>query len=280
MKKIQEVLKNKSGQGVPMILAVVLCCLILACVTFEYMRLMIVAQGVRDSVQSAIVDVATENWDEAYAGLREGYSGGYQLAGSSWSQNVTSGNVYARLQDVLGIEYEGGQYVKYSGENLEYRLYDLHLDVENAPLAPSVPDGITQLNVTGTITVDVPLSFGFGHLPPMQITMKLNAKYVPSHVFFRLDRKKPAPTIVPGHNALPVHPTLNRTLTIREAARIQTFPDEFEFVGPIINQCLQVGNAFPCIVGQMLGDRLRTIVNKQWDTDRATTLAKKSMLVR
>ena len=85
MKKIQEVLKNKSGQGVPMILAVVLCCLILACVTFEYMRLMIVAQGVRDSVQSAIVDVATENWDEAYAGLREGYSGGYQLAGSSWS---------------------------------------------------------------------------------------------------------------------------------------------------------------------------------------------------
>ena len=135
MKKIREVLKSKSGQGVPMILAVVLCCLILACVTFEYMRLMIVAQGVRDSVQSAIVDVATENWDEAYAGLREGYSGGYQLAGSSWSQNVTSGNVYARLQDVLGIEYEGGQYVKYSGENLEYRLYDLHLDVENAPLA-------------------------------------------------------------------------------------------------------------------------------------------------
>ena len=66
----------------------------------------------------------------------------------------------------LGIEYEDGQYVKYSGENLEYRLYDLHLDVENAPLAPSVPDGITQLNVTGTITVDVPLSFGFGHLPP------------------------------------------------------------------------------------------------------------------
>lgn len=179
MKKIREVLKDNSGQGVPMILAVVLCCLILACVTFEYMRLMIVAQGVRDSVQSAIVDVATENWDEAYAGLREGYSGGYQLSGSSWSQNVTSGNVYARLQNVLGVEYEGGQYVKYSGEDLEYRLYDLHLEVENAPLAPSVPDGITQLNVTGTITVDVPLSFGFGHLPPMQITMKLNAKYVP-----------------------------------------------------------------------------------------------------
>lgn len=99
-----------------------------------------------------------------------------------------------------------------------------------------------------------------------------------SHVFYRLDRKEPSCTIVPGHNALPVHPTLNRTLTVREAARIQTFPDEFEFVGPIINQCLQVGNAFPCIVGQMFGDRLRTVVNKEWNRENTTHLAKKSML--
>ena len=99
-----------------------------------------------------------------------------------------------------------------------------------------------------------------------------------SHVFSRLDRKKPSCTIVPGHNALPVHPTLNRTLTVREAARIQTFPDEFEFVGPIINQCLQVGNAFPCIVAQSFGERLRTVVNKEWRENTATHLAKKSML--
>ena len=100
-----------------------------------------------------------------------------------------------------------------------------------------------------------------------------------SHVFYRLDRKKPSCTIVPGHNALPVHPTLNRTLTVREAARIQTFPDEFEFVGPIINQCLQVGNAFPCIVGQTIGERLRTVINKDWSDDSTTKLAKKSMLI-
>lgn len=100
-----------------------------------------------------------------------------------------------------------------------------------------------------------------------------------SHVFYRLDRKKPSCTIVPGHNALPVHPVHNRTLTIREAARIQTFPDEFEFVGPIINQCLQVGNAFPCIVAQTIGERLRTVVNKDWSEESATKLAKKSMLI-
>lgn len=98
-----------------------------------------------------------------------------------------------------------------------------------------------------------------------------------SKVFYRLNRKRPAPTVVPGHNAFPVHPTLNRTLTVREAARLQTFPDNYEFVGPIINQALQVGNAFPCIVAQLFGERIRTVENCGWEEGAATALAKKSM---
>ena len=99
-----------------------------------------------------------------------------------------------------------------------------------------------------------------------------------SHVFKRLDRNKPSMTIVPGHNALPVHPFLNRTLTVREAARIQTFPDDFEFVGPIINQCLQVGNAFPCIVAQTFGERLRTVINMQLKEGQDSVLTGYSMI--
>lgn len=66
-----------------------------------------------------------------------------------------------------------------------------------------------------------------------------------SHVYKRLDRKKPSTTMVPGHNAFPIHPTLNRTLTAREAARIQTFPDTHIFFGTRQEQCIQVGNAVP-----------------------------------
>lgn len=176
---VSKVLKDKSGQGAPLILAVVLVCLTLSCVVFEYMRLLAVAQGVRDAVQSAVVDVAAENWDEAYPGLREGYSGGYQLTGDAWYENVTSGNVYGRLQKVLGVRYEGGRYVKYSGPDLEYALSGLQLRLENAPIAPVSPSGITQLNATGTVCVEVPLSFGWGHLPPMQITMRLKSTYMP-----------------------------------------------------------------------------------------------------
>lgn len=54
-----------------------------------------------------------------------------------------------------------------------------------------------------------------------------------------------ARTLVAGHRALPVHPTLNRSISVREAARIQGFPDEFVFAGCRSNQPLQVANAVP-----------------------------------
>jgi DNA (cytosine-5)-methyltransferase 1 len=38
-----------------------------------------------------------------------------------------------------------------------------------------------------------------------------------------------ARTLVAGHRALPVHPTLDRTISVREAARLQGFPDTYVF---------------------------------------------------
>lgn len=54
-----------------------------------------------------------------------------------------------------------------------------------------------------------------------------------------------ARTIVAGHRALPVHPVLHRTLSVREAARIQGFGDDHVFCGKRSQQPLQVANAVP-----------------------------------
>ena len=79
-----------------------------------------------------------------------------------------------------------------------------------------------------------------------------------SHVYRRLHREEPSLTLVPGHNAFPIHPWLNRLLTPREAARIQTFPDAVEFVGSSKEQCIQVGNAFPCMMAERIGQHTKS----------------------
>lgn len=77
-----------------------------------------------------------------------------------------------------------------------------------------------------------------------------------SHVYRRLSRSRPATTMVPGHNAFPIHPTLPRALTVREAARIQTFPDSMRFVGTRQQQCMLVGNAVPPVLAEVLGQQI------------------------
>lgn len=84
-----------------------------------------------------------------------------------------------------------------------------------------------------------------------------------SHVYKRLSRQEPSTTMVPGHNAFPVHPTLNRTLTVREAARIQTFPDNHIFYGTRQQQCIQVGNAIPPKLAKILTDKIAQNIEKE-----------------
>ena len=50
-----------------------------------------------------------------------------------------------------------------------------------------------------------------------------------------------------------IHPEQNRTLTVREAARIQTFPDHFRFAGAPTAAFRQIGNAVPPRLGRAIG---------------------------
>ncbi|MBT3586579.1 MAG: DNA cytosine methyltransferase [Halobacteriovoraceae bacterium] len=71
----------------------------------------------------------------------------------------------------------------------------------------------------------------------------------------RLDRSKPGPTIMTHRHGY-YHPTENRYLTQREAAAIQSFPNNFVFEGPISAQWRQIGNAVPPLLGKAIGKAL------------------------
>ena len=66
-----------------------------------------------------------------------------------------------------------------------------------------------------------------------------------------------ARTLVAGHRALPVHPIEDRAITVREAARIQGFPDSYFFCGPRASQPLQVANAVPPPLARAIAKEMR-----------------------
>jgi DNA (cytosine-5)-methyltransferase 1 len=74
---------------------------------------------------------------------------------------------------------------------------------------------------------------------------------------YRRLRARFARTIVAGHRALPVHPTRNRTLSVREAALLQGFPEHYAFLGPRANQPLQVANAVPPPLAKAIARRIK-----------------------
>jgi len=78
----------------------------------------------------------------------------------------------------------------------------------------------------------------------------------------KLDWDKPGPTMVgrgggTGGPVIAVHPNCKRRFTVRETARIQSFPDDFEFYGSISSQFRQIGNAVAVDFAYHLGKVLK-----------------------
>ncbi len=81
-------------------------------------------------------------------------------------------------------------------------------------------------------------------------------------IYLRLKYDEPSGTVVNIRKSMWIHPTEDRAISVREAARLQTFPDSFIFEGTKDKQYQQVGNAVPPIlakaIAQALADQLET----------------------
>jgi len=101
----------------------------------------------------------------------------------------------------------------------------------------------------------IPAECGKEYLPK-----ELHGKQKFSTTWSRLEWDKISPTIdtrfdTPS-NGKNSHPFLNRAITPREAARIQSFSDNFYFYGPKVAVCKQIGNAVPPLLAKAIGQQI------------------------
>ncbi|MCM1276948.1 MAG: hypothetical protein NC299_16555 [Lachnospiraceae bacterium] len=179
MKKAIKLLRSrKAYSSAPLAVVIALAGMMFFVVLWQVVRLITISAGVKDAVQSAVIATSVGNYANVYDGVREGYSGGYRYSGNSWSAAVSTGDVYGRLDRLLGLKSSGRKHIKTNSDGVEYSVYGLSVDVENTMFAPS-SNSIKQFSATSYITLEVPLSFCGDVLPPMRVQLCVKSKYTP-----------------------------------------------------------------------------------------------------
>lgn len=127
----------------------------------------------------------------------------------------------------------------------------IKLGAHEADMAPHIPPGGNWK--------DIPLSISDVRLESIRKSGGRTTYYG------RLLWDKPSYTIATYFNRIPngcnLHPEINRTLSIREAARLQSFPDDFIFLGPQASQFKQIGNAVPPVLARFVSSLIKPFLD-------------------
>lgn len=176
-RKLKKIMRDSSGDGFPLTAAVTLALLMILLVIIQYARLMITASGIQDALQEAVISTVNDNYADVYHAVREGYAAGYQPNGEGFEESLQYGDVYGRLDTLLGLQQDGECHVRVTGDgNVEYRIRNLQVEIHNNGLASG-----TQTNFEATVKIDLemPIQFIQRILPDMRIQICTKAAYTP-----------------------------------------------------------------------------------------------------
>lgn len=155
---------------------------------------------------------------------------------------VTSSEAISDLPE--GSLEDGHKYIIESKSNYQKLIRKNSIGIFNHEITNHNTQTIEIISI-------VPDGGNYKNLPKeLQETRKVNIAWT------RLNSQKPSFTIDTGHRHH-FHYKYNRVPTVRESARIQSFSDNFIFLGSKTSQYKQVGNAVPPLLAKILADKLK-----------------------
>ncbi|MEQ8706431.1 MAG: DNA cytosine methyltransferase [Phaeodactylibacter sp.] len=102
----------------------------------------------------------------------------------------------------------------------------------------------------------IPPGGNWKNIPDHLMRNYTNKNNCHSGIYRRLDTSKPSCVISNYRKNMLIHPEENRGLSVREAARLQSFPDWFMFQGTLENIQQQIGNAVPPLLAKAVFDQI------------------------
>lgn len=95
-------------------------------------------------------------------------------------------------------------------------------------------------------------------IPPQLMKNYTNVNNCHSGIYKRLDATTPSVVISNYRKNMLIHPFQDRGLSVREAARLQSFPDNFLFEGTLMHVQQQIGNAVPPLLAEIIFKKILT----------------------
>ena len=89
------------------------------------------------------------------------------------------------------------------------------------------------------------------------IGKSVNPRY--TEAFYRCYPDKPSNTVKENHGGVFIHYEKHRVMTPRELARLQSFPDDFQFKGSKSSMLIQLGNAVPCGLSRAIAKEIKNL---------------------
>ena len=184
MKK-RNIIKDKSGAGNELYTVIFfLVFFIIALFVIEYARALIIAKGIRDAAQTAVITAATDNWDNTFKARREGYSGAWhkrwnQDEAAAFTERIGRHDIASIMNGIIGSSDAGGFNQKRDSDGrIEFRYRVTDVIWRHQGLRPGDPLSM-NFEATVYIHIQIPWGFNWDDRTPIDMNIRVKAVYMP-----------------------------------------------------------------------------------------------------